>query len=151
MNYREARTSDIQQLQLVRQSVRQNVLSDPLLVTEYDYLRYLTIDGKGWVCETANKIVGFAIIDVKHSNVWALFVKPEFEGKHIGKTLHDLMLQWYFKKYHETLWLSTAPATRAEEFYTLQGWKATGKTATGEIRFELTPAAWKDRLSARNN
>jgi GNAT superfamily N-acetyltransferase len=151
MIFREARTSDIQQLQLVRQCVRENVLSDPSKVTEYDYLRYLTIDGKGWVCETGSKIIGFAIIDCKHHKIWALFVKPAFAGKHVGKTLLDLMLNWYFSKDEETLSLNTAPHTRAEQFYTMQGWTPAGRSPDNEIVFQMQYATWKAAREAKNN
>ena len=59
--------------------------------------------GKGWVCEIENNIVGFAIVDLKENNIWALFVQPEFENMGIGKKLHTAMLNWYFnqaKKMH---------------------------------------------------
>jgi GNAT superfamily N-acetyltransferase len=65
------------------------------LVTDKDCVEYLTLRGKGWVCEMA-QLVGFAIADLIDNNIWALFVHPDFEGKGIGKTLHDMMLDWYF-------------------------------------------------------
>ena len=78
--------------------------------------------GKGWVCETDNKIIGFAIVSVLDNNVWALFLDPQFEGKGIGKKLHDEMMDWYFSQTDAGIWLSTAPGTRAEIFYRRAGW-----------------------------
>ena len=92
MVFREAQTSDIKQIQIVRHSVKENVLSDPTLVTGKDCEEYLTVRGKGWICEVDNKVVGFAIVDLKDHNSWALFVRPEYEGVGIGKKLHEMML-----------------------------------------------------------
>jgi hypothetical protein len=64
-------------------------------------------------------------------------------GHGIGKPLHALMLNWYFAQTLETVWLSTSPGTRAEEFYRRQGWQDAGRTASGEVRFEMTAAAWQ--------
>ncbi|WCT15091.1 hypothetical protein [Mucilaginibacter jinjuensis] len=64
MIYREAILSDIPQIMKVRLAVKENVLSNPALVTDEDCENYLTIRGKGWVCETEGQIVGFAIADL---------------------------------------------------------------------------------------
>lgn len=62
MIYREATLKDIQQIQVVRNAVKENTLSNPNLVTDKDCEDYITKRGKGWVCETNNQIIGFAII-----------------------------------------------------------------------------------------
>lgn len=142
MIFRTATETDIPGIQIVRHAVRENRLSDPALVTDADCAEYLTRRGKGWVCETAGRIVGFAIADLEGHNIWALFVLPEFEGKGIGKNLHDEMLDWYFSQTPQTVWLGTAPDTRAEGFYRRQGWVDTGKRPNGEIRFEMTLGDW---------
>lgn len=103
MIIREAVIQDIKQIQLVRNSVTENVLSSPDLVTDQDCREFLTLRGKGWVCEINNEIVGFSIADLKDNNIWALFLKPEFEKKGIGKQLHDIMLDWYFNKTTNTV------------------------------------------------
>jgi ribosomal protein S18 acetylase RimI-like enzyme len=122
MIFREATIEDIPQIQFVRNSVKENMLSNPTLVSDEDCKIYLTEKGKGWVCEIDKNIIGFSIVDVKDKNVWALFVHPEFEAKGIGKKLYDMMLNWYFNQTKETVWLSTAPNTRAEKFYGKAGW-----------------------------
>lgn len=138
MRFREAHPADIPQIQIVRHSVRENVLSNPALVTDADCEDYLTRRGKGWVAEAAGRVVGFAIVSVLDRNVWALFVHPDFERQGVGKTLHDAMLAWYFAQTAEPLWLGTAPDTRAEGFYRRAGWQDTGLRPNGEIRFEMT-------------
>jgi GNAT superfamily N-acetyltransferase len=136
--YREAQVADIAQMSEVRLSVKENVLPDPTLIPASEYEDYITSRGKGWVCEAANRIVGFAVADLQQHNIWALFVQPEWEGRGIGKTLHHLMLQWYFLQTQQTVWLGTAPRSRAESFYRKSGWNQTGVRPNGEIRFEMT-------------
>jgi len=143
MIFREAGVGDIKNIQIVRNSVKENVLSDPSLVTDKDCENYLTIRGKGWVCDIDNAVIGFAIADLEENNIWALFLQPGYEGKGIGKKLHDIMLDWYFSKTKEKVWLGTAPDTRAEMFYRKCGWKEAGKHGKGEIKFEMTYDDWK--------
>ena len=145
MIYREAEIKDIHQMHVVRTSVKENVLSNPGLVTLQDYKDYLTTRGKGFVCEIDNIIVGFSIVDLIDKNVWALFVDPAYEGKGIGKKLHDLMLNWYFSQTTETLWLGTEPNTKAEIFYRKNHWMENGRHGKNEIKFEMNFENWTSR------
>lgn len=142
MIIREATIDDIKQIQIVRNSVKENTLSDPNLVTDEDCKEYITVRGKGWVCEMDRQIVGFAIADLKENNIWALFLHPKFEGKGIGKKLHKTMLDWYFTRTKDKVWLGTAPDTRAEKFYRNAGWREVGTHGTKEIKFEMTYNEW---------
>ena len=142
MVFREATIEDILQIQVVRNSVRENRLSNPGLVTDKDCENYLTSRGKGWVCEDDNRVVGFAIADLVENNIWALFIHPNYEGRGVGNRLHRLMLDWYFSQEKEVVWLSTAPGTRAETFYGKQGWRKTGMYGKGETKFEMTRDEW---------
>lgn len=139
---REATLADIPALQIIRNSVRENVLSNPDLVTYSDYVLFLQDRGKGWLCEYDGKIAGFAVVDMLDHNIWALFVHPDAEGKGIGRQLHDLMLDWYFAQTVETVWLGTAPNTRAEKFYRTAGWKEVGMHGSGEVKFEMRMVDW---------
>jgi GNAT superfamily N-acetyltransferase len=142
MIFREAKIEDIKQIQIVRNSVKENTLSNPDLVSNKDCETFLFERGKGWVCDINAKIVGFAIVDLKENNIWALFIHPEFEKQGIGKKLHDIMLNWYFDQVKETVWLGTAFNTRAEVFYRKAGWKEVGLHGTKEIKFEMTYQNW---------
>ena len=144
MIFREATVMDIPQIQLVRNAVKENTLSDPSLVTDEDCESFLINRGRGWVCETQNKIVGFSIADLQDHNVWALFVHPAYEKKGIGKMLHDIMLNWYFSITTTTLWLGTSPHTRAEQFYRKAGWIENGVHGKNEIKFEMTAKLWEE-------
>jgi GNAT superfamily N-acetyltransferase len=147
---REANIEDIPQIQEVRNSVKENTLSNPSLVTNGDCEDFLTVRGKGWVCEINDEIVGFAIADLKENNIWALFLKPEYEKKGFGSKLHHIMLDWYFQHTKTNLWLGTSPNTRAESFYRKAGWKEIGTHGNAEIKFEMTFKDWIDiRRAAR--
>ena len=141
--FREAKKEDIPLIQEVRNSVKENSLSDPLLVTDEAVHDYLFHRGKGWVCEVDGQIIGFSIASVKDRNVWALFIHPEHEKRGIGRKLHDLMINWYFDQTSENIWLSTSPGTRAEIFYRKAGWTETGSYGKGEIKFEMRPDQWR--------
>jgi GNAT superfamily N-acetyltransferase len=143
MILREAKTGDISQIQTVRNAVKENRLSDPALLPDKDVEEYIHNRGKGWVCEIDNTIVGFAIVSVIDHNVWALFIQPGHDKKGIGKKLHDEMMKWYFSQTTTTIWLGTAPDTRAEKFYRRAGWKETGTHGKGEIKFEMTAEDWQ--------
>lgn len=142
MIIRTAKIEDIKQIQIVRNSVKENTLSNPNLVTDEDCEAFITKRGKGWVCEVDNKIVGFAIVDLKENNIWALFLDPNYEKKGIGKKLHKTMMDWYFSQTRATVWLGTAFNTRAEKFYRKAGWKEVGTHGTNEVKFEMTYNDW---------
>ena len=145
MNFREAIQTDIPGMHHVRISVKENALSNPSLITEAEYLEFITQRGKGWVCELDGNIAGFAIVDLQQHNIWALFVHPGSEAKGIGRKLHQTMMDWYFSETNATVWLSTAPRSRAERFYRTAGWREAGVYGKGEIRFEMTAEQWAER------
>jgi len=139
---RQANTNDINQIQFVRNIVKENTLSHPSFATDEDCRIFIVDRGKGWVYEKDERIIGFAIADLKGNNIWALFVHPYFEKQGIGKQLHDIMVDWYFSQTDKTLWLGTAPNTRAEIFYKKAGWEVVGIHGKGEIKFEMTSNKW---------
>jgi len=140
---REATVYDIPQIQVIRNSVNENKLSNPALVTDLHCETYLTQRGKGWVGVTNGAITGFSIVDLLENNIWALFVNPDFEKQGIGRGLHDMMLKWYFSQTKITVWLGTSPGTRAEAFYRKAGWTEKGKHGENEIRFEMSYPDWQ--------
>lgn len=146
MIIREARIQDIIQIQEIRSAVKENTLSNPALVTDKDCEVFLTVRGKGWVCEVDSTIAGFSIVDMKENNIWALFVRPDVERQGIGRVLHDSMLDWYFAQTLKNVWLGTSPNTRAEMFYRKAGWKEIGTHGKDEIKFEMTYERWKSKI-----
>ena len=148
MLIREATINDIPGIQVVRNAVKENRLSDPALVSDADCVEFLTVRGKGWVADAQGTIVGFSIVDMQDHNIWALFVHPDHEKKGIGRQLHAIMLDWYFSQTDEMVWLGMAPGTRAASFYRMAGWRENGMHGK-EIRFEMEAAAY--RRSGKNN
>ena len=94
--------------------------------------------GRGWLFEDKNgRVIAFGIADASRRNIWALFVDPAFEGRGLGRSLLDAMTSWLFEQGGQSIWLTTAPGTRAERFYRAAGWRDAGPERDGEIRFEL--------------
>lgn len=135
---RLATTHDVAAMHRVRVAVRENRLSDPASIRPEHYRLMLERDGRGFVAEVVGEVAGFAIGDLARSNVWALFVDPDHEGRGLGRALHDALLAWMFASGATRVWLSTASGTRAERFYRRAGWTAVGTEASGEIRFEIS-------------
>ena len=146
MLVRFANKNDISRMQLIRNAVEENRLSDPSVISDNDYKPFLYERGRGWVCECEGDITGFSFCDFRHQNIWALFVHPLYEGKGIGRNLQHEMLKFYFGRGYEKVWLGTAPATRAERFYITSGWKEIGTHGKEEIKFEMTRSCWLNSL-----
>ncbi|MBW3570374.1 MAG: GNAT family N-acetyltransferase [Gemmatimonadetes bacterium] len=141
---RVATAADVDAMQRIRVAVRENRLADPAMVQPHHVLEKIGREGRGWVAEDEGRIVGFAIGDLARSNVWALFMDPEFEGRGIGRRLHDQMMDWFFASGAERVWLSTDPGTRAEAFYRAAGWEPAGDYR-GEARYEMSREQWLAR------
>ncbi|MFM2358053.1 MAG: hypothetical protein RLY16_45 [Bacteroidota bacterium] len=142
MTIRIAIPSDIPAIQIIRNAVKENTLSDPNLIPDELVEQYLTERGMGWVALKDSAIVGFAIVDFQDPSIWALFIHPDFEGKGIGKQLLQVMLAGYFQQNDHPLWLSTDEKSRAAVFYEKQGWKNEGPYGKNEIKMTLRKQDW---------
>jgi len=134
---RKAKISDVPIMNHLRLQVRENMLSDPGLVTEQMTREAITRLGRGWVFEENGSILGFSIALDESRSVWALFVLPAHEGQGIGHQLLEAAVSWLWTRGSQRIWLSTDPGTRAESFYRDRGWLESGICENGEIRFEL--------------
>lgn len=141
MLFREATIEDIPALSEVRLSVSENVLSDPRKVTRETYAAYLSDAGKGWLCEVGGEVVGFSVASLSDSSVWALFVRPGYEGRGVGKRLLRLATDWLFSMGAPSVTLSTEAGTRADRFYEGQGWARGEAKQGGEVCFVLSKRA----------
>ena len=135
--FREATVEDIPALSEVRLSVRENVLSDPLKATDESYAAYLTGSGKGWLCVADGRVVGFSVASRSDAFIWALFVKPGYEGRGIGTRLLELATGWLFDMGASSISLSTDANTRADRMYESLGWERDEVGADGEVRYRL--------------
>jgi GNAT superfamily N-acetyltransferase len=136
---REANRHDIPALERIRAQVRENQLSYTL--PRERLLAGLETRGRGWVAQHEGQTVGFSMADLEEGSIWALFVLPAWEGRGVGRRLLEGAVSWLARQGCTTVWLSTAPGTRAEGFYAHLGWERAGRTGSGEVRFEFRPGA----------
>ncbi len=134
---RVATRADIAGMQRVRGAVRENRLVSRV-ITDDEVRAAIEDTGRGWVALDSDQVIGFAIGHAGSGNIWALFLDPAFEGRGIGRRLHDVMVDWLFAQGLTRLHLDTAPNTRAARFYTTAGWRLVGTDARGELCFELS-------------
>lgn len=120
--FRQANSYDIPLMSAIRLAVRENILSDPNRITQQMYEDYLELLGRGWVAEINGEIVGFSYADKTNSSIWALFILPTHEGKGLAKQLLNLATAWLFEQGNDCVRLSTGAETRADRFYSMQGW-----------------------------
>jgi GNAT superfamily N-acetyltransferase len=139
--FREAHVEDIAALAEIRLSVTENVLSDPRKVTPEMYASYLSVAGKGWLCEVDGEAVGFSVAFLRDASIWALFVKPGYEGRGIGTRLLKLATSWLFDMGASSISLSTDANTRADRMYESQGWKRGEIKSDGEVGYRLDKPA----------
>lgn len=131
---RPALRSDMPALWEVRYAVRENTLT-PGRISDEELLRSIEDEGRGWVAEADGQVLGFAI-GMCSGNVWALFVRPEAEGRGVGSALHAAMLDWFATQPVDTLWLSTDADSRAYGFYLAHDWLLVGPEHGNEVRLE---------------
>jgi GNAT superfamily N-acetyltransferase len=128
MHFRLIEPADLSEIIDVRSSTRENPFSRESLrahgITEETTAERLRTTHRGWVCEQASKIVGFAIGDGKTGELWVIAVLPEFEGQGVGSQLLALAEGWLWSKGHAEIWLWTSsdPKKRAYSFYSKRDW-----------------------------
>ncbi|TZG37426.1 GNAT family N-acetyltransferase [Agrobacterium sp. B1(2019)] len=148
MIVRRARAGDVDIIFDIRTSVRQNHISRERLkelgITEQSVGEALELEVCGWVAECDGAAVAFSMIDSETGSVFALFVRPAFEGRGLGGLLLREAEQALFRS-HETIWLETdaEETVRANGFYRKAGWQPVALTAKGEMRYEKTARSSK--------
>ena len=133
---RQATEADIPEMMALRLSVRENRLLDPSQVTVEDCRRYVT-RGNMWVWDEDGALLGISAANGDTGWIWALFVRPEHEGRGIGRALFTAACDALIAAGFRALQLSTDPDTRAARFYRAAGWRETGRTPDGELIFAL--------------
>jgi GNAT superfamily N-acetyltransferase len=137
---RQATRADIPGIWAVRYSVAENTLT-PGRISDEDVRREIEDSGRGWVIEEDDAIVAFGIANARTGNIWALFVRPEAQGRGFGDAMHAAMLAWLATQPVRELWLTTGADTRAASFYERRGWVAIEQLPDGEIKFVRPNAA----------
>jgi GNAT superfamily N-acetyltransferase len=134
---RRARPDDHARVTEIRNSVTENVLSDPSRVT-IEHYKWFEQNPGVWLWEEDGRILGFSAADTRDGSIWALFIDPAHEGRGIGRALFAKALEALRKAGHTTGSLTTQPGSRADRFYQRAGWKAIGTSERGERIFHGT-------------
>ena len=93
--------------------------------------------GRGWVAELDGQVGGFVMVDAEEATVFALFVRPDFEGQGLGRALLETAERWLAEQGVSETWLVTDRDrdVRANGFYRHLGWQDDGVQEDGQVRF----------------
>jgi GNAT superfamily N-acetyltransferase len=129
MTLREITFADIPALFEVRTSTDQNHLSLEQLadlgITEASVAERMRGTFRGWLCEAADQVVGFAMGDAATGELWVIAVRPEWVCRGLGALLLQRVEEWLRGAGCTRLWLTTDidPALRAYSFYRRHDWE----------------------------
>ncbi|MEJ6001734.1 GNAT family N-acetyltransferase [Paucibacter soli] len=144
---RQALRADIPAIWELRYAVTENTIPRGIIADE-EVRQAIEERGRGWVIEEidefGHRLLAFGIVHADDGCLWALFVHPKAQGRGHGRRLLTEMCDWLWARGLQTLWLSTGAGTRAEALYRRLGWRCTGNTANGDLRFELQREARHD-------
>lgn len=138
---RIATSEDVELLFDIRTSVIQNHLSRAemaaLGITAETLTEAIEHSRCCWIAELDGTPAGFAMIDQSEGEVFALFIRPEFEGKGLGQLLLSSAEDSLFAS-HEVIWLITDghEGIRANGFYLRHGWVVAGAVDERDVRYE---------------
>ncbi|MBD9655262.1 MULTISPECIES: GNAT family N-acetyltransferase [unclassified Pseudomonas] len=138
---RLATCADIETLFDIRTSVIENHLSreqlDELGITAAALQQAIEESACAWVAELQGTAAGFAMIDAEAGELFALFVRPQCEGRGLGAMLLEAAEQALFAN-HEVIYLVTDghEAVRANGFYRRHGWAQVAKVDERDVRYE---------------
>lgn len=129
MNVRLITVADVDQLFDVRMSVRENAVTRDQLarmgVTPQATCSAMDAgELSGYLCEASGRVVGFSMANIRTREIAVIAVRPEFEGRGIGRELLRLAEELLWKAGVDSIWLWTWPdrATRAVHLYEKSGW-----------------------------
>lgn len=92
------------------------------------------------IAEEDGQPVGLSMAQISEGYVFACFVRPEFEGKGIGRALMETAEEGLRRGGVQKAWLSTGPEPelRAVGFYLHLGWYKDGCLDDGQIIYKKT-------------
>jgi GNAT superfamily N-acetyltransferase len=148
MQFRVACDADIPAIFEVRTSVRENHLSLEELarrgITPDSIREMMGSTSRAWVAEEDGRVVAFSMANAAGATVWAMFVRPEHEGRGIGRELMRRAEEWLFSRGCGEIWLLTDrnPRVRANGFYQRLGWTSAGMQEDGQVKYvKMSPAS----------
>ena len=144
LTYREMQVGDLPAVFAVRLSTVENAITMAELearygITPQSLAAAMGSHVRGWLCEAAGTVVGFAMGDRSNGEVQVVAVLPAYEGRGIGGCLLARVQTWLFAEGHEEIWLLATPdpSIRAYGFYRRLGWRAAGSPRGGEEVMKL--------------
>ena len=141
MRIRTASEADVPVLFEIRTSVRENHQSREELatigVTPESIGEMMRSSSRVWVAEVEGQPVAFSMADAGEGTIFAMFVRPGYEGRGLGRALMREAEAWLFDQGLEEIWLLTGsdPALRANGFYRHLGWQDAGLQEDGQIKY----------------
>ena len=136
-----ASASDTEVLFDIRTSVLENHQSREELatigVTPDSVGEMLRTTARAWVAEVEGRPVAFSMADATECTVFAMFVRPGYEGLGLGRALMRQAEEWLYSQGCGEIWLLTGGDTklRAYGFYERLGWGVAGVEEDGQVRF----------------
>ena len=141
ISIRRGVSTDVETIFQIRTGVTQNHLSYEQLekrgITRDSVAEALDAEPCCWVAEWEGQIAAFTMIDAETGSIFALFVRPDMEGRGLATLLMNEAEKALFST-HSSIWLTTDPAdhVRANGFYRHSGWLPVGIDDHGEMRYE---------------
>lgn len=150
MSIRVATPADVEALFDVRTSVRENHQGREELaalgVTPESVAEMLRTSSRAWLAEMDRRAAAFAMADAALGTVFALFVRPGYEGRGLGRALLAEAERWLFARGWDEVWLLTGSdeRLRARGFYRRLGWRDAGVQPDGQVKLVRSRAAAAD-------
>ena len=141
---RVATEADIDSLFDIRTSVLENHQSRADLarvgVTPDSVAQMLHSSSRAWIASERKQDVAFSMADASDATVFAMFVRPAFEGRGLGRILMKRAEEWLFEQGCVEIWLLTDANrdVRANGFYRHLGWDDAGIQQDGQVKFTKT-------------
>ncbi|KTT13669.1 GCN5 family acetyltransferase [Pseudomonas oryzihabitans] len=138
---RLATPADVDALFAIRTSVTENALTREQLadlgITPETFAAAVAAEPCAWVMEVADAVVGFSLVDLSAGEVFALFVRPEWQGEGFGARLLAAAETALFRR-HALIWLVTdgTAAVRANALYRARGWQQVAQLEGKDVRYE---------------
>jgi len=141
---RVATEADVESLFDIRTSVLENHQSRAGLarvgVTPDSVAQMLHSSSRAWIASERKQDVAFSMADASDATVFAMFVRPAFEGRGLGRILMKRAEEWLFEQGCVEIWLLTDANrdVRANGFYRHLGWDDAGIQQDGQVKFTKT-------------